>query len=206
MPKATRKTKQELVSEFRCTEILEAARKVFAKKGFVDATMDEIAAATGLAKGTLYLYFKSKRDVYLTTLQQGMTELLERVTTNIQEASGIRAKLRAIVATRLKYAEENRDFIKIYLTEFVSVMHPASINKDFRDKHLKLAQGIEQVLRESVKNGEIQQLDIETVAFTIQDMVRSLTTRRILGWSKKDIEEDIDILCNFIWNGIGIGR
>jgi AcrR family transcriptional regulator len=199
----TKRTKQEIVTEFRCAEILEAARKVFAKKGFADATMDEIAAATGLAKGTLYLYFKSKREVYLRTLQQGVTELLDRVTTNIQEASGIRAKLRAIVATRVKFAEENRDFFKIYLTEFINVTHPASINKEFRDKQFKLAQGIEQVLREAVKTGEIQQLDIEAVAFTIQETVRSLTTRRILGWSKKDIEEDIDILCNFIWNGIG---
>jgi len=40
---------------------LGSARKVFAKKGFAGATMDEIAAASGLAKGTLYLYFKSKR-------------------------------------------------------------------------------------------------------------------------------------------------
>jgi AcrR family transcriptional regulator len=73
-------TKQEVVSEFRCNEILDAARKIFAKKGFADATMDEIAATCGLAKGTLYLYFKSKRDVYLRTLQHGAIELLDRVT------------------------------------------------------------------------------------------------------------------------------
>src|SRR5271156_5016932 len=117
MHASTRRTKQEIVSEFRCKEILDAARKVFAKKGFADATMDEIAAATGLAKGTLYLYFKSKRDVYLRTLQHGCTELLDRMKTNMLGVSGVRAKLRVMIATRVKYAEENRDFIKIYLTE-----------------------------------------------------------------------------------------
>jgi AcrR family transcriptional regulator len=45
--------------------------KSFAKKGFGDATMDDIAATSGLAKGTLCLCFKSKRDVYLSTLQHG---------------------------------------------------------------------------------------------------------------------------------------
>jgi AcrR family transcriptional regulator len=84
MQPATKRTKQEVVTEFRCAEILEAARKVFAKKGFVDATMDDIAAATGLAKGTLYLYFKSKRDVYMKTLQEGLTELLDRVTRTLR--------------------------------------------------------------------------------------------------------------------------
>jgi AcrR family transcriptional regulator len=203
MHASIRKTKQEVVSEFRCNEILDAARKIFAKKGFADATMDEIAATSGLAKGTLYLYFKSKRDVYLRTLQHGTTELLERVTANMHGVTGVRAKLRAAIATRVEYAEENRDFIKIYLTEFINVTHPASINKDFRDVQLKLAQGLEQVLRDAVKQGEIQQLDVETIAFTIQDMIRSLTTRRVLGSSKKNREEDIDILCNFICKGIG---
>jgi AcrR family transcriptional regulator len=203
MQASIRKTKQEVVSEFRCNEILDAARKIFAKKGFADATMDEIAATSGLAKGTLYLYFKSKRDVYLRTLQHGSTELLKRVTANTQEVTGVRAKLRTTIATRVEYAEENRDFIKIYLTEFINVTHPVSINKDFRDVQLKLAQGLEQVLRDAVKQGEIQQLDVETIAFTIQDTIRSLTTRRVLGSSKKNREEDIDILCDFICKGIG---
>ena len=199
-----KRTKQEIVSEFRCNEILDAGRKIFAKKGFADATMDEIAAASGLAKGTLYLYFKSKRDVYLRTLQDGTAELLERVTANMHGVTGVRAKLRANIATRLEYAEDNRDFIKIYLTEFINITHPASMTKDFRDVQLKLAQGIEQVLRDAVERGEIQQLDVETIAFTIQDMIRSLTIRRLLGWSKKGREEDIDILCNFLWKGISI--
>jgi AcrR family transcriptional regulator len=203
MQASIRKTKQEVVSEFRCNEILDAARKIFAKKGFADATMDEIAATSGLAKGTLYLYFKSKRDVYLRTLQHGSTELLKRVTANTQEVTGVRAKLRTTIATRVEYAEENRDFIKIYLTEFINVTHPVSINKDFRDVQLKLAQGLEQALRDAVEHGEIQPLDVETIAFTIQDMIRSLTTRRVLGSSKKNREEDIDILCDFICKGIG---
>src|SRR5271163_5169155 len=95
----TGRTKQEIVSEFRCKEIVDAARKLFAKKGFADATMDEIAAACGLAKGTLYLYFKSKRDVYLRALQHGTAELLERVTANMHGVTGVRAKLRANIAT-----------------------------------------------------------------------------------------------------------
>jgi AcrR family transcriptional regulator len=203
MHASTKKTKQEVVSEFRCSEILDAARKTFAKKGFADATMDEIAATCGLAKGTLYLYFKSKRDVYLTTLQHGATELLQRVTANLQGVTGVRAKLRTMIATRVEHAEDNRDFIKIYLTEFINVTHPAWSNKDLRDVQLKLAHGVEQVLHDAVEHGEIQLLDIETIAFTIQDMIRSLTTRRVLGSSKKDREEDIDILCNFICKGIG---
>ncbi|HVB38785.1 MAG TPA: helix-turn-helix domain-containing protein, partial [Vicinamibacterales bacterium] len=59
------RTKQDVLSEFRCAEILTAARGVFARKGYQAATMDDIAGAAGVGKGTLYLYYRSKRDIYL---------------------------------------------------------------------------------------------------------------------------------------------
>lgn len=191
------------MSEFRSSEILDAARKVFARKGFDEATMDEIAAAAGLAKGTLYLYFKSKRDVYLKTLQHGRAELLERVKTNMLAVEGLRAKIRSLIATRVKYSEENSDFYKIYLTQFSNIIHPAAISAEFRDLHFKHAQVLEQALREGMERGEIRQVKVDALAFAIQDMTRSLITRRLLGWSKRDIEEDVDFLCDLIWTGIG---
>jgi AcrR family transcriptional regulator len=198
-----KRTKQDVVAEFRSTEVLGSARKVFAKKGFADATMDDIAAAAGLAKGTLYLYFKSKRDVYLKTLQQGCAELLAHVATNMQAVEGVRAKIRALVATRVKYADENRDFFKIYLTEFNGATQTAPISKESRDTYFKQVQAVEQALRGGVDSGDIQELDVEATAFMIQDMSKSLITRRLLGWSKKGVEEDIDFLCGFIWRAIG---
>ena len=68
---ALKKTKQDVVSEFRSAEIVGVARKVFARKGFHDATVDEIAETAGLAKGTVYVYFRSKRSLYLA-LHQGI--------------------------------------------------------------------------------------------------------------------------------------
>jgi AcrR family transcriptional regulator len=189
---ATGKTKKKVVSALRCGEILGSARKVFAKKGFAGATMDEIAAASGLAKGTLYLYFKSKRDVYLKTLQCGSADVLEQAKANMQANEGLRDKIRSFVATRVKYAEENRDFYKIYLAEFGNVIRPASIDK-----------ALAQALRDGMERGEMRQVDADGVAFTIQDMSRGLIARRLLGWSEKNMEDDIDCLCDLIWRGIG---
>jgi len=196
------KTKQDVVVNFRCSEILDAARKIFAKKGFELATMDEIASTAGLAKGTVYLYFKSKRQLYLKTLQHGRAELFEQVKTNMLAAEGLRAKIRSFIATRMAYSEKNSNFYKIYLTEFNNIIHPASINSEFRDLSLKQAQMIGQALQESIDRNEIRKLNVDALAFLVQDMTRSLITRRLLGLSKANIEEDIDFLCDLIWTGI----
>lgn len=58
------------VSEERKHQIMNAAEEVFSKKGFDDARMDDIAEETGLSKGTLYLYFKSKDDLIVAILDR----------------------------------------------------------------------------------------------------------------------------------------
>ncbi len=58
------------VAEERKSQILNAAEEVFTKKGFDEARMDDIAEQTGLSKGTLYLYFKSKEDLIFAILDR----------------------------------------------------------------------------------------------------------------------------------------
>ena len=58
------------VSEERKDQIMNAAEEVFSQKGFNDARMDDIAEETGLSKGTLYLYYKSKDDLIIAILDR----------------------------------------------------------------------------------------------------------------------------------------
>jgi AcrR family transcriptional regulator len=196
------KSKQEIVSEFRCGEILAAARKVFAVRGFSDATMDEIAAAAGIAKGTVYLYFPSKKDVYLEALKQGLTELRDRTRANMHAAKGIQARLQAFVRTRLEYAEANRDFIKIYHSEFGNLTNAATCDSEFQQLYLQQAKELEKVLQSAMDSGEIRRLRSDFAAFIIYDMVRGVMTQRLLEWSTVPLEEDIELLNDLIWKGI----
>jgi AcrR family transcriptional regulator len=196
------KNKQEVVSEFRCAEILAAARGVFASRGFNEATVDDIAAAAGIAKGTVYLYFPSKRDIYLAALKQGLMELMERTRTTMEATRGIEAKLQAFVRTRLEYAEANRDFIKIYHSEFGNLTNAAVCDSEFQQLYLKQAKMLEAMLSAAVSNGEIRPMRTDFAAFNIYDMVKGVMTQRMLGWSSGPLEEDIGLLKELIWKGI----
>src|SRR5258706_12398395 len=94
------KTKQEVVSEFRCGTILEAARKIFAKKGYEAATVDDVAEAAGVAKGTLYLYFRSKRELYLAALRHDVLAWNRETASRAQAAPAIEAQVRAFTDAR----------------------------------------------------------------------------------------------------------
>ncbi len=61
----------------RRDSIIDAAEKIFFAKGFAATTMDEIAEAVELSKGTLYLYFKTKEDIYIAIVERCLHVLIE---------------------------------------------------------------------------------------------------------------------------------
>src|SRR5256885_6429797 len=123
------KTKKDVVTEFRTAGILEAARKVFAKKGFHDATVDDVANAAGVAKGTVYLYYRSKQDVYLAALKFGIGQMYAALVEDVNKAATTEEKLKALISAKLAYFDENRDFFKIYYSELGRIpTHPGGID------------------------------------------------------------------------------
>ncbi len=70
--------RKEREKEQRREEIIGSAEQVFFEKGLQVATMDEIAEQAELGKSTLYLYYKSKEDLYLAVLLRGTEILLHK--------------------------------------------------------------------------------------------------------------------------------
>ena len=195
-------TKQQVVAAFRSSEILDAARKVFSKRGFRDATVDEIAEAAGLAKATVYQYFPSKQEIYLAAMRHGAMEMIEKTQREVDAAAGIRAKLTAFARTRLAYLEENREFFSVYNSQFGNLTHPASINDEFRNLYLHHLQFLEAVLRDSMQCGEIPHAPVEILATTLYEATRGLMLRRTLGWSQTTVEQEAAGLIEILWKGI----
>jgi len=196
------KTKQDVVAEFRCAEILAAARTVFATRGFSEATVDEIAAAAGIAMGTVYLFYSSKKEIYLAALKQGVLELRELTRLKMEAATGIEAKLRAFIRTRIEYAEVNRDFFRIYYAEFGNLTNAVAWNSEFQQLYLEQAKMLEAVLKSAVRKGEIRRVRTDFAAFLIYDMVKGVVTQRLLEWSTAGMDEDIELLSSLAWKGI----
>ena len=87
--------------EQRRLDILNAARKVFATKGYHEAKVGDIAAAAKVAKGTLYLYFPDKRSVFvelMDTLFIRVSAAILRVDTQADVVAQIKHNLRAILS------------------------------------------------------------------------------------------------------------
>ena len=171
---AAQRTKKELVSEFRRTAILKAGRKVFARHGYDGTTMDAIADSCSIAKGTLYLYFKSKKQIYLGVLKEDIQSLREATGNAMQAAGTPKAKIRAFVQSRLEFCEEHRDFFRIYNSDISAILiatHPSQ--KDLREFYYEQSGKLAEVIAEGIRAGEIRRVPIQAAAFAIYDVTRA---------------------------------
>ncbi len=200
----TGKTKQDVINEFRSTEILDAARRIFAKKGFSATTVDDIAESANVAKGTIYLYYKAKRDIYFAALKHGIEAVNAETQRRLEQSLTIQEKLRAFISTRVRYFEENGDFFKIYHSEFSNILiHPAHLDEDFRDLYLQQAKVLEVILRAAAKQGQIRIMPIKRLTLMVYDMTRALIVQRLLGGTKSSVDEDVEFLFDLMWKGMG---
>ncbi len=201
---AMTRTKKEIVTEFRTAEILEAAYRVFAERGFDEATMAEIARAAGVAKGTLYLYYPSKQEIYEAALRQSAVEVDARTKAALERAAGVDGKIRAFIETKLRFFEEHRDFFRLTERAYGYPARHASQHARLVDE-LRLGQVklLDQILQQAVRRKAVRPVRTEAAAFAIFDLTRSIVTQRLRGASRATLDDDIAFAFELTWKGIG---
>jgi len=94
--------------------ILRAAVRVFAKNGFHDTRVSEVAKAAGVADGTIYLYFKSKDELLLSLFEDRVEALLTFMKLELPKFQGAPAKLRRIIELQLGLLEGERELAEVF--------------------------------------------------------------------------------------------
>ena len=94
--------------------ILEAAVKVFARQGFYQSTVAQIAKEAGVADGTIYLYFKNKDDILVHFFHYKTKQVFERFRTEVDNAESSLDKLRNLIRRHLSEFQQDRDMAVLY--------------------------------------------------------------------------------------------
>jgi TetR/AcrR family transcriptional regulator len=105
--------RKEREREHRREEILDAAQRVFFEKGLVVATMDEIAETAELSKGTLYLYYKSKEDLYLAVMMRGTELLLDMFAEVVKKGASVTETLIRLSDAYIEYFNNHKNYFRM---------------------------------------------------------------------------------------------
>lgn len=144
--------RREREKERRRNEILDAAEKVFFSEGLDNATMDDVAAEAELSKGTLYIYFKSKRELYLGINARGLNilrEILEKV--NEVPDSGLE-KLKKMSFAYRDFANQYPDYFNALLY-FQKIESENGLEKELAVKVRRMGEQVLQIIENVIRQG-----------------------------------------------------
>jgi AcrR family transcriptional regulator len=190
-------------AENRRSAILKAAREVFARRGFAETSVDDIAAAAGIAKGTAYLYFSSKEQIYLEALLERAREVEASSRARMLDADTWQDKIRAYMATRLEFLSAHSDFFRIYATEFRNMcMHGKALGAEIQELAREGERQVGQVLAIARAKGEIRPVDTDLAAGMIADMLRGLVDRRLLAFRRSPSAEDLEFTLDCVFRAL----
>jgi AcrR family transcriptional regulator len=188
-------------------KILKAAVSLFLQKGFDSTTMDEIAVRSRIAKGTLYLYFRDKADLYISLLEERISDLHKAFAEVIASPASPSEKLEAIIRRNLEYIA--RQYSGAEFIADSSAGHDPEILKLLRSRitprFAAIMEQIAGVIREGAAKGEFRAVDPLETAASIFSLVNIHLMRRALDSRPIDPEREARSLKDLIFNGVAAG-
>ena len=199
---AATRTRKQALTDLRRREILAAAIKVFGKKGFADTSVDDVASAAKIAKGTLYLYFRSKEDIYATALQQAIRELHTLIAEQLTTARGVRQKLSIIVSARLEFWMDQKNLYRLIITVGREQKHRRQTHETLRAGHDSFVT----IFEEAVISGEVKPQPFDALAWAILDMIRGCNERRLDNLNPNSPHQDAAYITSIALQRLGIAE
>jgi TetR/AcrR family transcriptional regulator len=139
--------------------ILDAARKVFFRKGFAGARMQDIADEAGINKALLHYYFRNKETLFAMILSEALSKLIPTVSGIFGAEGSFDAKIRAFVDAYITMAMEN-PFLPLFVLNSLHAGLDNEVTSRFRDMVGQMPfQQIRESIRQAIWNGEIRAVD-----------------------------------------------
>ena len=187
----------------RSAEVLAVARRLYARKGYQQTAMVEIARASELAVGTLYQLFPSKEAILRSLLEERMDELIARVRAAVNGERDVRAQLRGVVTTHLAFAQENADILRLYLSGWIG--YDTRTRQRFGNRidarYERYLEVLAAVFKRGVDSGALAARPPRRLAVTLAGLIHAVI-RRGLRERRIDFAAEGDALLDILLHGL----
>lgn len=162
-----RKKQPDIQSE-RQAQILEAAQRIFAQKGLSDARMEDIAIASGLGKGTVYLYYKNKDELIVGLLKSLFNQLLFQLQALlIQENLSVTERLMTYLVEMITQMEADKSILNISYEFYAVASRHSAIRQFLAEYFHEYRQTLADLFGYGVEQGEFAPMDTSQMAIML---------------------------------------
>jgi AcrR family transcriptional regulator len=194
-------SKAALVEQYRRDTIQGAAQRVIAQHGLAGASMSAIAEEAGVAKGTLYLYFKDRDDLLDHAAGRIFDNLLDRLKEVLAGKRPLRESLRELVRTKLTFFDENLPFLRVYMEVRLGRSDEVRRHRRRRPQYARYLELLTEYLAAAARRGEMKAFDPARVALFFAEGTSAILQRR-LEETGRPPEEDVEWIVDLLLDGL----
>lgn len=180
----------------RRQQILEAAIGIFAEKGFFETKMEEIAVAAGVAKGTVYEYFASKKQLFQEMLALVVQQYTDAFAQQVASEKGAAWQLREFLRAHLEFLQRHEEMAQILVKE-----HPLEgdeVRCQMWRSRERMIRALEQLWEQGRDRGEVPEVDAVLAARVILGAVTALSGDILWGKPAWDVAAAPEELCRLL--------
>ncbi len=195
-----RMERKKIMEELTRKDILDSAVTILLESGLKTLKMDTVASGAGIAKGTVYLYYKSKTallDAVLDHTYEPLQQDLHRIIPAEEEPL---KKLEQCIIVCLKHSEDNKLLLKQLRSVLFATMDFRISNK--KSWYWTIANMLGKILEEAAASGIIRSVNYVKISALFIDSINSLMAHRILSDVEESIEQDVEEMMDLYLNGL----
>ena len=179
-------------------QILDAALKVFVKKGYAQTRMDDIVDVSGLSKGAIYHHYRSKNELFLSLIDHWETYFFTDIFKKSIKDQDPDTLLREIVRD-VVYAFKHKKYVFLAELEFWSLAnHDETVRLRTKELYVKLLNMFKSIVLKGIKNKDYKQINVDVASLSIMTALQGVIWFSIFEDSKLSAEEYLNDVIEFI--------
>jgi AcrR family transcriptional regulator len=181
------------VSEERRSQIIDAAIQVFSKLGFDAARMDDIVSASGLSKGTLYWYYKSKDEIILAILGYLFKQELKDMEALITAEGSASDRLMAFAETTAVNVTAIRRALPIVYEFYALGFRNKTVREGLKSYFQSYIDLMTPLIEQGVANGEFRPVDVHEAVLTAGALLEGTFLLWLIGPEMFEIDKQLKV-------------
>lgn len=184
------------------TLILNAAERLVASAGYAGFSMRELAEGSGLAKGTIYHYFRDKQDVYLHVVERQLTTMQKCMIAAADGHTDPVSGLHAVISTYFALVSQRRHNLLATLRDNKDVQIPL---QGLVEKHRQgFMQPLAGLVRQGIADGVFRPVDVDMTVISLLGMMNAFVTHRLL-LDQVELDQSVaDHTLSLLMSGIAV--
>ena len=193
------------VSEERKRQIYQAALACFSRKGYHLTTMDDVVTESGLSKGALYWYFKSKKELFLSLFQEVMGQFGQAWEFIVaDEATSATDKLLASLAFFRTELQEMAPFFGVMMEAWALTRHDPDVESLMGEFYTPYLAIMDRIIEQGIASGEFHVASARATSLTVMTLFDGITLAMATGLWQHDWDEIVDAAETLVLRGLGV--